>query len=94
MLHAPPKSDRSKPVPVVLVFHGGASNAEQSQETRAEPRPRGRFQRTTDNGRRTTDSGHSSLLPAAHERLIAESATGDAELSGVDAFMPDHEFKD
>jgi polyhydroxybutyrate depolymerase len=29
LLHVPPKYDGSKPVPVVLVFHGGASNAEQ-----------------------------------------------------------------
>ncbi len=29
LVHVPPKYDGSKPVPIVLVFHGGASNAEQ-----------------------------------------------------------------
>jgi polyhydroxybutyrate depolymerase len=28
-VHVPPKYDGAKPVPVVLIFHGGASNAEQ-----------------------------------------------------------------
>src|SRR5271166_6747442 len=29
LVHVPPKYDVTKPVPMVLVFHGGASNAEQ-----------------------------------------------------------------
>jgi polyhydroxybutyrate depolymerase len=29
LVHVPPKYDRNTPVPVVLIFHGGASNAEQ-----------------------------------------------------------------
>jgi polyhydroxybutyrate depolymerase len=29
LMHVPPKHDPKKPAPVVLVFHGGASNAEQ-----------------------------------------------------------------
>jgi polyhydroxybutyrate depolymerase len=29
LVHAPPKFDGAKPAPVVLIFHGGASNAEQ-----------------------------------------------------------------
>jgi poly(3-hydroxybutyrate) depolymerase len=28
LVHIPPKYDPKKPTPVVLVFHGGASNAE------------------------------------------------------------------